>query len=745
MPEGTRYGRRRPVQRAAAAILLIAALAALLTAYKPSVSPLGLHPRGVSLAAASGQLLVDTSDSELTDNGLASLYYSRFAGQLALNYAFYLQNYESTQALATAVGLHGQSVAASGPFTLLLNRGNVTPKSPAPVDPSQVNHAYRLLTDVDGVDPILSIYAQAPTARDAILMVDKARALIVQHVAAQERGDPPDASDPGDAGIAVLRPLGPVLGGTVTPNLRWELMAFVFGLVNVLGGSLLYARRRGLARKRGAERAISELDRLDDEPTRGDDWPNTSRILPWALAGFVAMLFLVPFDAISLPVSLPLDSSLDRPLLVALALLWVSSMLVLSGAARPRVKFTRVHLMAFAFFGVCCVGAAFNAGALIDMGEVSLVVKKLALLISYILFFVIVASVVRPREVPRFAALMVGLGVIVALATVVEYRTHYNVFYSLWGSVFSVSRPSDLDVPDSIGRLTVYGPTGNPLELAALLSMMIPFAVMGSIDAATRRRRLLYSLAIGLLIAGGLATSRKTSLVAPVGAILVLVAYRPRVVLRSLLGLTLALGVVVHFTSPGALGSVVSQLEPGHFNSVLTTTDRTARYDAVRPDVLNHLLLGRGYQSYDPHKYRILDNQYLDLLITVGLVGTLLFIGMLGAMISSAHRVIRGPDPRRASLALASASSIAVIAITCGLFDVLSFPHVPYLLFFIAALIATLREPSPAPEPARLAPARPAPLGRAGMGLGRPGTDWSEPLFDPVPVRSTERERVPVG
>jgi hypothetical protein len=65
---------------------------------------------------------------------------------------------------------------------------------------------------------------------------------------------------------------------------------------------------------------------------------------------------------------------------------------------------------------------------------------------------------------------------------------------------------------------------------------------------------------------------------------------------------------------------VISQLGPGHFNSVLTTTDRTARYDAVRPDVLNHLLLGRGYQRYDPHKYRILDNQYLDLLITVGLV-----------------------------------------------------------------------------------------------------------------------------
>ena len=101
------------------------------------------------------------------------------------------------------------------------------------------------------------------------------------------------------------------------------------------------------------------------------------------------------------------------------------------------------------------------------MDEVSLVVKKLALLVSYILFFFVVASVIRPREVPRYVALMVALGVIVAVATAIEYRMHYNVFYSLWGKVFTVTVPPELDMPDSIGRLTVYGPTSQPLELAA--------------------------------------------------------------------------------------------------------------------------------------------------------------------------------------------------------------------------------------------------------------------------------------
>ncbi|HUA75224.1 MAG TPA: O-antigen ligase family protein, partial [Solirubrobacteraceae bacterium] len=510
-----------------------------------------------------------------------------------------------------------------------------------------------------------------------------------------------------------------------------------------VGASLLWARRTKRLRDARVAASAADLDRLDEVRPRSDDWPHTTRVLPWALAGFMVMLFLAPFDAIKLPVNLPLSSTLDRPLLIALVTLWLLSLAIVSGAARPRLRLSSVHFAVLALFGICCLGVVLNGPALANMDELSLVGKKLALLASYIAFFFVVASTIRPREVPRYAALMVGLGVTVAIATIVEYRLHYNVFYTLWGKVFTVLTPSDLDAPDSIGRLTVYGPTSQPLELAALLAMVLPFAVIGSSDAATRRRRLLYSLAIGLLLAGGLATSRKTSIVAPVGAIALLMIFRPRTIVRSLLGLALVLGVVVHFTSPGALGSVLSQLEPGHVNNVLTTTDRTARYDAVRPDLLSHPLLGRGYESYDPHKYRILDNEYLGLLITTGLLGVLAYLAIFATMMNTARRTIRGPDPRRASLALASFAAVGVIALSSALFDVLSFPHVPYLLFFIGGMILALREHSPASEPVRAAVAPPPtlPLGHTAATEDalspRNGGDF-EPL---EPVR---RRRAPV-
>ena len=733
-PRGSRWWRLGPVW----ILLAVALLAAVLAGYRPSIASPGLHARGVQLGAARAQVLVDNSDSEIADIRTLTQYQSEVGAQLALGYALYLQSDAATATLGREVGLGGRSIAASGPFTLLLNRTNYAAKPPQLPEPRRVDHAYRLLLDVDGAHPILTLYAQAPTVGSAFAIVGAARTLLQSHVAEQVTSHHPSGNS-----AVVLRSLGPTTGGLVDPGVRWQLMIFVFLLVVTLGASLLWARRHRRARAYESALATATLDRLDDELRGGDEWPHTRRALPWALAAFMGMLFLVPIDAIQLPVHLPVNGTLDRPVVVALTMLWLASLAVVSGAARPRLRFGRVHFAALAFLAVCLISVALNGHALASMDEVTLTVKKLALLISYIVFFFIVASVLRPREVERFAALMVVLGAIVAVGTIVEYRFHYNPFYSLWGMLLPVTAPAQLDTIDSIGRLTVYGPTLQPLELAAMLAMVLPFAILGSIDAPTQRRRILYVIAVGLLLAGGVATARKTSLVVPAAVILLLIAYRPRAVLRTVGRLGVVLIVIVHFAAPAALGSVISQLEPGHVNSALTTTDRTARYDAVTPDVLRHPLIGRGYESYDPQKYRILDNQYLDLLITVGLIGALAYLAIFAAMMAAAQRTIRGPDPRRASLALAGFATVTAIAIASALFDVLSFPHVPYLLFFVAAMILALREPSPTPEPARLLIARPA--GHAGPRAGVLVDEYRPDVEEPAPRPLAPREPVLTG
>src|SRR5882672_2733423 len=82
------------------------------------------------------------------------------------------------------------------------------------------------------------------------------------------------------------------------------------------------------------------------EARRAADWPHTSRPLPWVLFGFIAMLWLIPFDSIKLPLGGPVDATLDRPLLVLLAGIWL---LAADATRRGKTRTSPIH-WAFAIF-----------------------------------------------------------------------------------------------------------------------------------------------------------------------------------------------------------------------------------------------------------------------------------------------------------------------------------------------------------------------------------------------------------
>jgi hypothetical protein len=675
-----RYRRRLLV---GAAIAVIAAAAAILATYSPSFLPPGLHARDNEFAAATAKVLVDTRPSTLLDPSLSTGQ----TGQQTVTYALYLETDPVKAAIGRALGLGNKEIEASGPFTLLLGRsGTPAPASTLTPIAVPVDGRYRLVVDVDGVNPVLTLYSQAPSTAAAMKIVEQARSILIQHVAAQER-----SYQVASTYTPVIFPLGGAQGGMVDPTGRLQLMVLVFGLVALAGWIAVSARAaRGRRKLRAAVRASAPTDVLGPDEVASDDWPHTKRVLPWAAAGFLVMVFTVPFDQIALPLPSILSPP-DRLFLVAMVALWGASLAIVQGSARPSTKLTAVHLAAGIFFALCCASVALGGHALANLTEISPTVKKLALLASFFSFLFVVASVIRPGEVPRYAALIVGLAVVTSIAAIVEFRMHYNVFYNLWSKVLPVSLPPDFGVRDNIGRLTVVGPTAEPLELATLIAMAFPFALIGLINARDRRPRILYALAAAILIAGGLATERKTAVVAPLVGFSVLLFYRPRPILRGLKLAALPMAVLIHFSAPGAIGSTVHWLLPGTFGSVNTTSDRVARYDAIRPDVMSHLLIGRGFQSYDPLKYRILDNEFLDLLIGVGVIGLLAYVAIYWVILRSAHRIARSDDPRRASLGMACAASVATTLVANALFDTLAFPHVPYLLFFIAAMVVALQ------------------------------------------------------
>jgi O-antigen ligase len=460
--------------------------------------------------------------------------------------------------------------------------------------------------------------------------------------------------------------------------------------------------------------AFGRLSAIHRRTLRGlvGDWPRTTRPLPWALAGFMAMLWLLPFDSIDLPLGLPLEAKLDRPVLLLIVALWVLSLTILDGA--QRVRFTPIHYAFVGFVLIAILSLVYNAETTVRLGEMELGVRKLALLISYLTLFVVVASGVRPGEVRAFMTFMCGLAVVTALAVIWEYRWEYNVFFGWTHSILPVTIPAELGNSDSIGRRSIIGPTIHPLAPAMMMACAMPYALISMYESRELRRKIIWGAAAGIMFAAALATQRKTSIVAPVAVLAILAAYRPRI-LRQLVPGLIGLFIIAHIVTPGALGGVGNQLLPQNMFGVASTVDRQSDYSAIEPDVINRPLLGRGYETYDQKKYRILDNQFLTTIIGTGIVGILSYVSIFLAIFLIAHRVARNGKEDRVGQALAIAAATAAMLLGSGLLDILALPQLPYLVCFFAGFAAVLsRELGAETVPRASRYARRAPVGPGG-------------------------------
>jgi hypothetical protein len=425
-----------------------------------------------------------------------------------------------------------------------------------------------------------------------------------------------------------------------------------------------------------------------------DAWPHTTRVLPWCLAGVLVMLWMVPFSNIAAPIALPVDATLDWPLVAAVVALWLATLGLAPSSWRPSLRISRVHVGIGCLFVAAVASVALNAEVLANLRELSVATKTVLELALYALLFVVVASVVRPSEVPGFVTLLLALATICALATIFEYRFESNPFYDWTSSIFgtSVLVPDDLHLIDYSGRKTVYGPMGHPLELALTLGLALPFALVRLLDASERAARIGYGLLAGAILAGIFSTERKTGMIGAGVAIVVLVAYR-RPPLRQLVAMGIGLLLMLHLLAPGAAGSLKQQFQPDRVTATNSTQHRENDYTAVLPDILTHPALGRGFGSYDSLKYRVIDNEYLSLLIAVGAVGTAAYLLMMFLGGAAAHRVARRRDDPLAPMAQAAVGAIASFAVASVLFDVLAFAHVSYVFFFVLGLVAVLSRP----------------------------------------------------
>jgi hypothetical protein len=442
--------------------------------------------------------------------------------------------------------------------------------------------------------------------------------------------------------------------------------------------------------------------------TAAGDWPHTTRLLPWSLAVFLVVVFLVPSEAVHLNVPLPVDPTPDRFLLAGIALLLAISMVMSRARFAPGRPASGFSWAALLFFLVALISVAANATHLVRIGDFEQSIRQLALLAFNGVLFYAVAVTLRPTELRAFATLMVVLAVLMATGTLWEYRTTTNIFYDtaakVFGPVASVAGPGSSFGID--GRVTTMGPTQSGLVLTSMVAVMLPFTLLGLLSARNYWRKALYVIAVGLLFAACVATFKKASFVAPLVAVATLAVYRPKQVAR-LAPLLLVILVLSHGLAPGALGSVTAQFTNGFFTAG-TTVGRTSDYQAISSDLATYPLTGRGYGSITPKKpdyYRVLDNQYLGQLVTLGFVGLASYAFMMFSAMRLAHPVARRAfTDETGRIGLAAMAGFVAFTVSAFLYDLFSYWEVAYLFFFIAGMCsvaASTPAPATAPAPSR--------------------------------------------
>jgi hypothetical protein len=577
---------------------------------------------------------------------------------------------------------------------------------------------YRLEMQSDSYEPLLSIYVEAPSYEEAKRLADSVvpglRDFLVG-LARQQRFD--------EQMLPQLRQLGSARGDVTNGKARIVIGGLTFITAFGLTFAILLLLRRWLRREEPRPEKPSRLTGF-----AAADWPRTTRLLPWSVAGLITMFWLVPFDRIQLKFSTPVDMTLDRIVLPVVAVIWLISFLAGPGAA-PRLRLTRVHIALGAVIACAFLSVVLDARYLNQTGELTLAFKKLPLLVSYMFIFLIFASSVRKSEVPAFLRYTLILAVIVGVGVIYEYRFSNNLFLSWSGQIFrgpfELLSDTNQSAVDAQGRRWVQGPTIYGVELIAMLTMAVPIAILGLIKTKVRSRQILYGVSIVILLAAMFATQRKSAFLAP-GAAIVTLAYFRRRELLSLAPLGLVMCFMVAAISPGAVNNVLSQFTRSDAGQVATVSDRTADYDAIRPDVWTHLAFGRGHGSYAHETYRILDSEILGRLIETGVVGLVVYLLFPLSVILTARRTVSERDPRWAPAALCGVAAAVSFIVVSTLYDVMSAPHAPDAFLALAGMVTVVVASERAPSGPRDEPD--APPGEAHI------FDQEAPTVDKQPL-----------
>ncbi len=230
----------------------------------------------------------------------------------------------------------------------------------------------------------------------------------------------------------------------------------------------------------------------------------------------------------------------------------------------------------------------------------------------------------------------------------------------------------------------------HPIEFGVVLAVALPLALHFALIGRDGRRpsRWNWLPVLTILFAIPLSVSRASVLGVAVAGLVAGVAWSWRVRLNAVFAAGLIL-LAMRAAFPGVLGTLLSTFL--FFGQDPSIEGRTEDYPRALAYISERPWFGRGLGTFTPEQYFFLDNEYLNQILTGGVVAVL----TMGALFLVAMGLGRGvfhhsPDPWARSLGQSLAAATAVSAVTWFTYDGMAFRTNAGLAFILMGATAAL-------------------------------------------------------
>ena len=431
--------------------------------------------------------------------------------------------------------------------------------------------------------------------------------------------------------------------------------------------------------------------------------------LPWSrvLTLLVLVILFIPLRRYKLPGDAGLSLEPYRLLVTLIIAGWGAALL-----ADARVKFRKSGLEGT----LACLIVVVMASDLANPGRVgplqSEVLKSVTFLVSFLLVFYLVVSVVRTIEtIDTIVKTLVGGGAIIGFFAVIESRTGFSPFAYV-DQVFPIliADPSFESGLNRGGATRAVGPAEHPIALGAVLVMLVPLAIY-----VVRKSGGAWYIAFAAITIGVLSTVSRTGILMLFALALVFFWLRTAE-MKRVWPLLLPVIVLTQFAVPGTLGSLKQAFFPeGGLVSEqqglagdCSSSGRVADLGPTLQEVGKQPFLGFGFGTRvvtgTESNACILDNQWLGTAYETGFFGVLAWLLLFIRVARRYGRPAKDDDSDTGWLLVAVTASVIAYAVGSFTFDSLGFSQVTFVLFLILGLAAAARaNAQAAPRPLKAA------------------------------------------